>query len=802
MMHSPRLLLACLFASLTVLFSPTARAQVSADQTLGAEASVVAPDVEVRGEIADLIEGGATRGTNLFHSFSDFNVLENQRVYFANPEGIESILSRVTGDRTSNLFGTLGVDGVANLFLVNPNGIAFGPNVNLDVEGSLYVTTGDAIALGEGVFSAASPNQSQLLSIAPSTSFFNYLSEDSGDIVNRGQVFAGGDLSLAANNLDSQGLIVAAGNLSLLAGNTVQIRDTTYSPYTVFADGEVLIRALGDVDIETYTGHSLHILSGGAVSVGTANVISESGTSGIDFLKETVRLSDGSLVDVDGEVKPTFDIRAGVNPDKLGFSTMLNDETDAYINRPISADPSSANISVKDVRVSGPNGSVLLTNQYFPNPQLEEGDIFVESELAAVNSGGGISAGFRGGGQISLDARDNISVVDSVISTTSSSNPGHGISLLAGKNIRFSSPFSRFTGISIVPDPTVQNGGSDIRVVADSLKIAEGAQINTSTLDSTDAGNIIISAKNLEVTSGAQLATSTFGDGSAGNVILNISKTAVLDGGRVLSGVGQDSKGKGGNIEINAANLEVTNGAILSASTLGEGAAGNISFNILGKISINNGTVSTFSLANSGGQIDIQADGVVLRNDGDISTFVASGQGSSGKIMISSSYTIALEDSDILAFSADGRGGAIDLSRTTLFSQNLSLASKKLTQEELFSLDGNNRVDINATGGIESGAISINDASFIENSLSELPDTLFDADVLVANSCIARSNSNGGTLILTGRDRLPQTPNETLSTPYSTGTVQTIPAETTIAEPQAVYQLADGRLTINRDCEQ
>ncbi|MBW4543105.1 MAG: filamentous hemagglutinin N-terminal domain-containing protein [Symplocastrum torsivum CPER-KK1] len=76
-------------------------AQITPDATLGAESSVITPNDNVRGFPADLIEGGATRGVNLFHSFSEFNIDDQQRVYFANHEGIENILTRVTGDTLS-----------------------------------------------------------------------------------------------------------------------------------------------------------------------------------------------------------------------------------------------------------------------------------------------------------------------------------------------------------------------------------------------------------------------------------------------------------------------------------------------------------------------------------------------------------------------------------------------------------------------------------------------------------------------------------------------------------------------------
>ncbi len=57
---------------------------------------------------SDRIDGGAIRGSNLFHSFQEFNIGEGRGAYFTNPTAIENIFSRVTGDNPSRLFGTLG----------------------------------------------------------------------------------------------------------------------------------------------------------------------------------------------------------------------------------------------------------------------------------------------------------------------------------------------------------------------------------------------------------------------------------------------------------------------------------------------------------------------------------------------------------------------------------------------------------------------------------------------------------------------------------------------------------------------
>ncbi len=111
--------------------------QIIPDETLGAESSVVTPD-NIKGIESDHISGGAVRGSNLFHSFREFNIGEGRGGYFENPAAIENIFSRVTGNNPSNILGTLGVLGNANLFFLNPNGILFGRNASLDLRGSFY----------------------------------------------------------------------------------------------------------------------------------------------------------------------------------------------------------------------------------------------------------------------------------------------------------------------------------------------------------------------------------------------------------------------------------------------------------------------------------------------------------------------------------------------------------------------------------------------------------------------------------------------------------------------------------------
>jgi filamentous hemagglutinin family protein len=184
-------------------------AQIIPDRTLGSQSSRVTPI----NATSDRIDGGAIRGSNLFHSFREFNIDEGHAAYFANPQSIQNIFSRVTGNNPSHIFGTLGVLGDANLFFINPQGIIFGPNATLDIRGSFVGSTANSIIFPDGnKFSATNPQGVPLLTIDVPVPIGLVFEGQDGTIINAAMLETGKNLVLVG------GTIVSTGKLSSPTG--------------------------------------------------------------------------------------------------------------------------------------------------------------------------------------------------------------------------------------------------------------------------------------------------------------------------------------------------------------------------------------------------------------------------------------------------------------------------------------------------------------------------------------------------------------------------------------------------------
>lgn len=212
------------------------RAEVTHDRTLG--------DPGGLSKVGDtyLIDhtAGELHGPNLFHSFGEFSIEETETAKFTSSSAdvlsdVDNILGRVTGGSPSEIQGTLdALDyGHANVYLINPYGIIFGPGASLNVNGSFHASTADYIRLGEdGVFSAATnPNVSTLTMAPPSA--FGFVSDNPAMI------------SVAGSNLvvpEGETVSLVGGDIKVQGGK-LQAPGGRINIASVSAPGEVIPRA-------------------------------------------------------------------------------------------------------------------------------------------------------------------------------------------------------------------------------------------------------------------------------------------------------------------------------------------------------------------------------------------------------------------------------------------------------------------------------------------------------------------------------------------------------------------------------
>ena len=477
-----------------------------------------------------------------------------------------------------------------------------------------------------------------------------------------------------------------------------------------------------------------------------------------------------------------------------------------FIDVSTSGQGNAGDISIKVVDAVSLNGFSGIRSVVEEGGVGNGGDIEIQSRslslidgaqiFAAVSRTRGSTPGGQGnGGNIQVNATDfvNISGVSSfklLVPVSDPSNPSENL------------PTEGFSsGLFTSTERGARGQGGNITVTTGSFRVADGAVVNAQTLNSSNGGNITLNANNFEATGGGQVLAVTRNSGHAGNITLNVTGNTTITGsdptftnrfakfGRDLvnnegaaSGLfvntDANSTGDGGNIAVDTTNLSLSDRAQISAQSQGSGKAGNIRIDTRQTLSTNRGEIIAASEQAGGGNIDLSANAVRLRNSSLISTSVANSTGGGGDIRINANSFIALEDSDILANADQGAGGNIqinsDVFLADLFSSGQATSVGR-NPGDFQKFRGNNRVDISASSRVGlPGNVTIPNFSFLQNSLASLSGTLVDPEQVVAGSCLARRNGEQGSFTVTGTGGLPRTPYTDIQGNYPLTQVQSL----------------------------
>lgn len=561
-------------------------AQVTPDGTLGTQ-------VGANGNNFDITGGTRVGGTNVFHSFGSFSIPAGGSANFTDVAGFTNIFGRVTGGTPSDIQGTIRAVGSANLFLINPSGIIFGPNARLDIGGSFVGTTANAIRFPNGgEFSMTSPvdPNNTVLTFNPSALFFN---QTPGQIVNQ---------SIAPNSTnptlkdglrvrDGQNLFLIGGDVRLENGGTVRALGGRIELGGLAGTGEVKIEDATDngsnpqlkfpnveltfpdgvtrANVSLTNGAIVDVvaLGGGDIAINAQNIT----VSGESFVCGGIGTT-GSSCNTPPSTFSTAKAQAGNIV--LDATEAVNITTQSQIENNVNPGATGNPDNIFDA---------INNDTLFGSILIQAGSISTDNSRVSASTFGTGSAGlvyFKATDSVVLT---NNSFIDSGVAASGIGDAG-GILIEAG-----SIAISKVTTLTTETNGQ-GNGGVTYLKASGDVSITDSGTFVSSNVEPGATGEtrgVRVDARSFFMSGGAEIQALTRGNGSAGTVLVNATDVVDFTGvspdgfstGLFTSTEG-DATGDGGLIEVNAGTLKLSNAAVLSARTQTAGAGGGILVNV------------------------------------------------------------------------------------------------------------------------------------------------------------------------------------------------------------------------------
>jgi len=659
---------------------------------------------------------------NLFHSFSQFSLNQNQIANFISQPQIKNILARVVGGNASIINGLIEVTGGnSNLFLMNPAGIVFGTHAQLNVPASFTATTATGIGFENNMsFNATGLND--YASLVGNPQNFAFQISQPGSVINAGvlQVAQGQNLLLLGGNAINTGTLTApSGNLTIAA-----------------VPGSSLVRV-------SQLGHLLSL----EISPQQANI-----SNGITALTLPELLTGAGL-------NPA----TGVTVDGSGQTALVSGHLNVSGETGGTVEVVGNTVSLIDAHINASGkingGTVLIGGDYqgkgtIPDSQVTFVDDKSEIKADAINSGNG--------GEVIVWSNDNTDFSGTISAKGGIQNGNGGFVETSGKQQL------KYTGLvdlratngetgNLLLDPAtfvIANSGGDTTpaVVASQWNTANTTYSATTSLTvaSSVTGN---SANNLTLDAPTINLNAPITNAGAGNLTGTTNNITVNVGSNGLIQNGIDVAATGGNVNLAAVNYNVSQPVAIgkSLTVTGAGASSTIVngggtsrvFDISGngtnvalsEIEITNGNAS------NGGGIQVGIGSLLTLTD---SNLVSNSASSGGSIYLNGG-TATISNSTFSGNSASSGGG--------IYSNNGTATISNSTFSGNSASSGGGIYLNNGTATISNSTFSGNSASFGGGIYNNFATVSVTNSIIAGDTATVSNNevySNGGTFTANG----------------------------------------------------
>ncbi|MDT9340037.1 hypothetical protein VV11_011425, partial [Trichodesmium erythraeum 21-75] len=415
--------------------------------------------------------------------------------------------------------------------------------------------------------------------------------------------------------------------------------------------GQVFINSPGDLNLNNVTIKSdtksnqnagnVNIDSSGQIFLNSTQIISTTnakGNAGNIIIKapQNIELTNNSKLQADTQ-----------GSGKAGTITIEADTIDIGQDAKISA------TILQSTNKEGGGSIEIDTNTLNISGTL---GIFAETEGLA-DAGSLTLKPYKEASQLDINFSNN----GFISASTKSTGNGGNISITAPENINITGQ-----GEIRVTTNNIGNAGT-IKIETQNLKTSDQVSITASTTGDGNAGAINIDTNTFDLTTGTSLTTETESVGKAGDIRIN-SEIVTIGKGAKISATAKEgasnTEAGGGNININANQLNISGQLGIFAQTEGEAPAGKLTlktYNDTPDLDINfsnQGFISASTKSKgSGGNIEISAPlSIDITGDGKISV-ETSGAGGAGNIEIKTQNLKTTDGIDVTA-STTGAGDA------------------------------------------------------------------------------------------------------------------------------------------------